>query len=100
MTGDLYGAEQLHEWGVVNRVAGAGELLAAARAFAAQLAAGPTRAHPATKAIVRAQADAGTRGADARTAELTSHLFETDDSREAVESFLRYGPGKANFSGH
>src|SRR3954471_6599894 len=33
------------------------------------------------KAIVRAQADHGTRGADARAAKLTSHLFETDDCR-------------------
>jgi enoyl-CoA hydratase len=74
-------------------------LLSAARAFAARLAAGPTRAHAATKAIVRAQIDDGTRGADARTAELTSHLFETRDSREAVKSFLQHGPGKANFTG-
>jgi len=99
MTGDLYRAERLHEWGVVNRVLDAGDLLPAAREFAAQLAAGPTRAHAATKAIVRAQADAGTRGADARTAELTSHLFVTSDSREAVHSFLQHGPGKANFTG-
>ena len=49
---------------------------------------GPTIAHAATKAIVRAQADHGTRGADERTAELTSHLFETEDSRNAVQSFL------------
>jgi enoyl-CoA hydratase/carnithine racemase len=99
MTGDLYTAETLHQWGVVNRVVEPGELLGAARAFAAQLAAGPTRAHAATKAVVRAQADHGTRGADARTAELTSHLFETSDSRGAVQSFLQHGPGKANFTG-
>ena len=70
-----------------------------ARGFAAQLAAGPTRAHAATKAVVRAQADHGTRGADARTADLTSHLFETSDSIRAVKSFLQHGPGKANFTG-
>jgi enoyl-CoA hydratase len=99
MTGDLYDAETLHAWGVVNRVLDGGELLSAARAFAARLAAGPTRAHAATKAIVRAQIDDGTRGADARTAEMTSHLFETRDSREAVKSFLQHGPGKANFTG-
>ena len=48
---------------------------------------------------VRAQSDHGTRGADDRTAELTSHLFETRDSREAVKSFLQSGPGKADFTG-
>jgi enoyl-CoA hydratase len=99
MTGALYGAEQLHDWGVVNRVVGDGELLTGARRFAATLAAGPTIAHAATKAVVRAQADHGTRGADARTAELTSHLFETEDCRNAVKSFLANGPGKAGYSG-
>jgi enoyl-CoA hydratase/carnithine racemase len=99
MTGDLFTAETLHDWGVVNRVVEPRELLASARQFAAQLAVGPTLAHAATKAIVRVQADAGTRAADARTAALTSHLFETDDARGAVESFLQHGPGKANFTG-
>jgi enoyl-CoA hydratase/carnithine racemase len=99
MTGRLYPAPELHGWGVVNRVLAADELLPKARKFAAELAAGPTIAHAATKAIVRAQADHGTRGADARTADLTSHLFETEDSRNAVASFLAEGPGKASYSG-
>jgi enoyl-CoA hydratase len=100
MTGRLYDAETLHAWGVVNRVVAAGDLLAKARKFAAELAAGPTIAHAATKAVVRAQADHGTHGADERTAELTSHLFETGDCRNAVQSFLREGPGKATFTGN
>jgi enoyl-CoA hydratase/carnithine racemase len=99
MTGRLYPADELHAWGVVNRVVERADLLTKARRFAAELAAGPTVAHAATKRIVRAQADHGTRGADARTAELTSHLFETEDSRNAVRSFLAEGPGKASFSG-
>lgn len=99
MTGGLFTAETLHAWGVVNRVLAGDELLAKARRFAARLAAGPTLAHAATKAVVRAQLEGGTRAADARTAELTSHLFDTRDTREAVESFLREGPGKATFSG-
>src|SRR3954465_8131514 len=97
--GRLYDAQTLHGWGVVNRVVAAEDLLEKARRFAAELAAGPTVAHAATKAIVRAQADHGTRGADARAAELTSHLFETDDCRNAVQTFLRQGPGKATFTG-
>jgi enoyl-CoA hydratase/carnithine racemase len=100
MTGRLYDAETLHAWGVVNRVVAADVLLPKARKFAAELAAGPTIAHAATKAVVRAQADHGTHGADARTAELTSHLFETEDCRNAVQSFLREGPGKATFTGN
>jgi enoyl-CoA hydratase/carnithine racemase len=67
--------------------------------LAQRLAAGPTLAHAATKAVVRAQADAGTRGVDDRVADLTSHLFDTDDVKGAVETFLREGPGKASFTG-
>jgi enoyl-CoA hydratase len=99
MTGGLYTAETLHDWGVVNRVLPAADLLDKARRFAARLAAGPTQAHAATKRIVRAQADHGTRGADERTAALTSHLFETEDAQNAVHSFLEHGPGKASFTG-
>jgi enoyl-CoA hydratase/carnithine racemase len=100
MTGRLYDAATLHAWGVVNRVVAPEDLLEKARRFAAELAAGPTIAHAATKAVVRAQADLGTRAADERTAELTSHLFETQDCRNAVQSFLREGPGKATFTGN
>ena len=98
-SGELFDAPTLHSWGVVNRVLPEADLLADARAFVSTLATGPTRAHAATKAIVRAQADHGTRGADERTAGLTSHLFETQDSRNAVQSFLEHGPGKAQFTG-
>ena len=99
MTAGLYDAARMYEWGVVNRVLPAADLLEKSRTFAGRLAAGPTVAHVATKRIVRAQADHGTRGADERTAALTSHLFETQDSREAVQSFLQHGPGKATFTG-
>jgi enoyl-CoA hydratase len=98
-SGALYDAATMHDWGVVNRVLDDGALLDDARTFAAELAAGPTIAHAATKAIVRAQADHGTRGADERTAALTSHLFETRDSRNAVQTFLQHGPGHATFTG-
>lgn len=99
MTGGLYDAPTLHAWGVVNRVVPAGDLLEKARRFGGRLAAGPTRAHAATKRVVRAQADHGTRGADEVTATLTSPLFETSDCRNAVRTFLQEGPGKATFTG-
>ena len=99
-SGALHKAEELHRWGVVNRVKAANAMLEDAREFLEGVATGPTQAHAATKRIVRAQADHGTRGADERTASLTSHLFETQDSRNAVQSFLRDGPGKASFTGN
>jgi enoyl-CoA hydratase/carnithine racemase len=99
MTGNLYTAETLLDWGVVNRVLPGEQLLEKSRRFALRLAEGPTLAHAATKSVIRAQSDHGTRGADDRTADLTSHLFESRDSRRAVKSFLQNGPGKADFSG-
>ena len=84
----------------MNRLLPAAELLDAARAPRSRSSPpGPTIAHAATKAIVRAQADHGTHGADARTAELTSHLFETEDSRNAVRSFLTRRTGQGHIFG-
>jgi len=92
MTGRIYDAVELMAWGVVNRVYSEDRLLAEARALAADLAAGPTLAMAATKAVVREAADHGTRAADARIDELTSHLIETDDAKIAVKTFLDEGP--------
>jgi enoyl-CoA hydratase len=48
---------------------------------------------------VRAYLADGVRGADAVTAEIGAPLFETEDLRRAVETFLAEGPGKATFEG-
>lgn len=99
MTGELYGAETLERWGVVNRVLSDEGFADAAHAFAMRLAHGPTRAHAATKAIVRAQVDGGTRAADAIVPDVAGALFATEDLRNAVRSFLAAGPGKATYEG-
>jgi len=99
MTGELYDAATLQGWNVVNRVlpgAGFGD---ATRAFARDLADGPTRAHAATKQIVRAALDGGTRAADARVPQIAGDLFGTEDLQRAVRSFLEHGPGHATFDG-
>jgi enoyl-CoA hydratase len=67
--------------------------------FAERLASGPTRAHAATKRIVRAFSDRGVEGADAITAEQFAGLFATEDLQNAVRSFLDDGPGNATFEG-
>ena len=38
-------------------------------------------------------------GADAAVPELVGSLFETQDLKRAVKSFLEEGPGKATFKG-
>jgi enoyl-CoA hydratase len=99
MSGGLYDAAALERWNVVSRVLPDAELAEKSLRFAQRLASGPTKAHDATKRIVRAFLESGVRGADEATAEIGAPLFETDDLRLAVDSFLTEGPGKASFQG-
>jgi len=99
MTGGLYGAARLETWNVINRVLPDAELAEESLAFAQRLAAGPTRAHEATKRMVRAFLEEGVRGADDRIGHLAAGLFATEDLQNAVDSFLEHGPGKAVFKG-
>jgi enoyl-CoA hydratase/carnithine racemase len=99
MTGDLYDAATLERWNVVNRVLPDDGFDDVARAFAMRLAQGPTKAHAATKALVRAQVEGGARAADARVPEIAGGLFATEDLKNAVRSFLEQGPGKATYEG-
>ena len=99
MTGELYDAATMERWDVVNRVLPDEGFADAAVAFAQRLAAGPTRAHAATKAVVRAQLDGGVEAADALIPDVAGKLFETEDLRGAVRSFLEQGPGKATYTG-
>ena len=59
----------------------------------------PTRAHAATKAILRAFRAGGVPAADATTPETMGALFHTEDLQNAVKTFLAEGPGKATFEG-
>ena len=97
MTGDLYDAATMAEWGVVNAVHD--DVDAAARALTDRLADGPTRAHAATKEIVAAWRSGGVHHADDVTPEVSGALFDTDDLQRAVVSFLDVGPGKATYTG-
>jgi enoyl-CoA hydratase len=98
-TGGLYDATEMERWNVVNRVLPDDGFFEAVRAFAMDLATGPTRAHAATKRIVRAALAGGPEEADRVVPEVAGALFETADLRSAVESFLEHGPGKAEFQG-
>ena len=99
MSGGLYDAAALERWNVVSRVLPDAELAEKSLRFAQRLASGPTKAHHATKRIVRAFLEGGVHGADEATAEIGAPLFETDDLQGAVDSFLTDGPGKASFQG-
>ncbi len=98
-TAELFDAPTLASWNVVNRVLPGENFDEAARAFARRLAEGPTVAHAATKRIVAAAVAGGSRAADAVVPEVSGPLFETEDLKGAVRSFLAEGPGKATYSG-
>lgn len=99
MTGELYDAQTLERWNVVNRVLPDDGFQQAAHHFALALAEGPTRAHAATKTIVRAAIEDGTRAADEVVAPVSGALFATEDLKGAVRSFLERGPGHAKYEG-
>jgi enoyl-CoA hydratase/carnithine racemase len=99
MTGERYGAAEMERWNVVNRVLPDDGFDAAAREFAADLAAGPTLAHAATKQVIRDYLEGGVELANDRVGEVAGQLFGTEDLQQAVRSFLEHGPGKATFHG-
>ncbi|TFV89014.1 enoyl-CoA hydratase/isomerase family protein [Blastococcus sp. CT_GayMR20] len=98
-SGQRYPAAVLERWNVVNRVLPDEGFAEAARAYAHQVAAGPTLAHAATKRLVATSVRDGARAADVLVPEVSGALFATADLRGAVASFLSDGPGKATFSG-
>ncbi len=99
MSGGLFDAEEMERWGVVNRIFPAEEFDQRARAFAAELAAGPTRAHAMTKHILRRFREGGIPAADQAVRADAGHLFGTEDLQNAVRTFLEQGPGHATFEG-
>jgi enoyl-CoA hydratase/carnithine racemase len=99
MTCGLYDAATLERWNVINRVVPDDELLEKGMRFAQRLGAGPTRAHAATKQIVRAYLEGGVANADKVTPRVSGGLFETEDLQRAVQTFLEEGPGNATFEG-
>ena len=98
-TGERYPAAVLERWNVVNRVLPDEGFAEAARAYAHQVAAGPTVAHAATKRLVATPVRDGARAADALVPEVSGALFATADLRGAVASFLTDGPGKGDLLG-
>ncbi|MGB7685769.1 MAG: enoyl-CoA hydratase/isomerase family protein [Solirubrobacterales bacterium] len=100
MSGEIFSAEEMERWGVVNLIFPAEEFEARSRAFAAELAAGPTKAHAMTKHVLRRFREGGIPAADEAIRTEAAELFATEDLQGAVRTFLeRGGPGHAEFHG-
>ena len=84
---------------MIDRVVAGDELRDAAEKFARRLAAGPTRAVSVVKELIRAYTTTGVMGADSLLAHAAVGLFDTEDARNGIESFLTSGPGHAVFAG-
>ena len=99
ISGDLFGAEEMERWGVVNLLWDDDGFDDRARAYAAELAAGPTKAHAMTKRILRRYREGGIPAADETVRTEAADLFATEDLQRAVKTFLDQGPGNATFEG-
>ena len=99
MLGRRYDPDTLCSWGVINAVVEDDDLDAAATAVASELAAGPTVAHAATKALAYVAGNSGVRAADLAMAEIQTPIWRSADLAEGLKSFLERGPGRARFDG-
>lgn len=99
MTGDVYPARELYEWGVINRLRPAATLLPEARAFTGRLASGPTVALAVAKRLLQATRNHGVAAADAFTPRETGPIFATRDLVTGLGSLLENGPRQASFEG-
>src|SRR3954464_14409363 len=98
-TGRHVGAEEALEIGMADAVVPDDEGYAPALAMARKFAAGPPLALAAAKRAVDEGLDRPLEEGLALETELFVGLFDTEDQKIGMRSFLESGPGKAEFSG-
>ena len=89
MTGELFGAEEMEGWGVVNRSSTTRISRSAPAVFAAELAAGPTKAHAMTKHVLRRFREGGIPAADEAIRTEAADLFATEDLQQRGQDLPR-----------
>ncbi|SDG73337.1 enoyl-CoA hydratase/isomerase family protein [Klenkia brasiliensis] len=98
-TGRHVGAEEALELGLVDAVVPDDQVYAASVAMARKFAAGPPLALAAAKRAIDEGLDGAIDHGLALESELFAGLFDTEDQKTGMASFLSDGPGKATFSG-
>jgi 2-(1,2-epoxy-1,2-dihydrophenyl)acetyl-CoA isomerase len=91
-TGAVITAEQAANYGIVNRVFAADELMAATVAFAEQLANGPTLAYELTKRALERNFSADLAEALETEAQYQDQAGRSEDFREGVAAFAQKRP--------
>lgn len=87
-TGRVMDSTEAERWGFFNRVCAPESLLAEAKAFAAELAAGPTAAHAMTKKMLHVEWDMPLDDAIDAEARAQAQLMTTKDFQRAYEAFV------------
>lgn len=87
-TGRVMDATEAERWGFFNRVCAPESLLNEAKAFAAELAAGPTAAHAMTKKMLHVEWDMPLDDAIDAEARAQAQLMTTRDFQRAYEAFV------------
>jgi enoyl-CoA hydratase/carnithine racemase len=98
-TGRHVGAEEALEIGLADAVVPDVEVYATAIAMAKKFAAGPPLALAAAKRAIDEGLDLPLDGGLALESGLFAELFDTEDQKTGMRSFLESGPGKATFVG-
>jgi enoyl-CoA hydratase/carnithine racemase len=92
LTGDFIPADEAFRIGLYNRVVADGEVLDAARAFAAKVAQGPSFAHEITKDALNREAHMDLESALEAEAQIQASLMTHADFREAYDAFVAKRP--------
>src|SRR3954454_19405024 len=98
-TGRHVAAEEALEMGLADAVVPDDEVYATAVAMARKFAAGPPLALAAAKRAIDEGLDGPIDRGLALETELFAGLFDSEDQKAGMRSFLESGPGKATFSG-
>lgn len=92
MLGEKIDAEQALAWGLAHRLYNDAELFPAARAFAVDLANGPTLAYAQIKKMIAASTDNSFAEQLELEAVCQEAAFDTDDCREGIAAFIAGRP--------
>jgi enoyl-CoA hydratase/carnithine racemase len=98
-TGRHVGAEEALELGLADAVVPDDEVYATAMAMARKFAAGPPRALAAAKKAIDEGLDMPLDKGLALESRLFAELFDSEDQKTGMRTFLESGPGKAQFAG-
>lgn len=89
LTSQQVPATEMQRFGVVNRVVPDDALVEQATEFALTVAKGPTKAHAAHKALLRAWEAGGVAGADEVLFDVALPLWKTDDTTMAIPTAVK-----------